>query len=77
MIYQMTCPPIQNYLQIPLFSVVNDKNTLAKELDNDLRKISNWAYQWKMYFNSDPLKQAQEVIFSRKMTKTNHPKINF
>ena len=77
MIYQMTCPPIQNYLQIPLFSVVNDKNTLAKELDNDLRKISNWAYQWKMYFNSDPLKQAQEVIFSRNMTKTNHPKINF
>ena len=55
-----------------LFSVVHDKNTSAKELNNDLRKISNWAYQWKMSFNPDPLKQAQEVIFSCKMTKTNH-----
>ena len=60
-----------------LFSVVHDKNTSAKELNNDLRKISNWAYQWKMSFNPDPLKQAQKVIFSRKMTKTNHPKLVF
>ena len=30
-----------------------------------------------MNFNSDPLKQAQEVIFSRKVTKTNHPTLIF
>ena len=30
-----------------------------------------------MSFNPDPLKQAQEVIFSRKMTKTNHPTLVF
>ena len=60
-----------------LFSVVHDKNTSAKELNNDLRKISNWAYQWKMSFNSDPLKQAQEVLFSRKMAKTNHSTLIF
>ena len=60
-----------------LFSVVHDKNTSANELNNDLRKISNWAYQWKMSFNPDPLKQAQEVIFSRKITKTNHPTLIF
>ena len=31
-----------------------------------------------MRFNSDPLKQAQEVIFSRKITKTNnHPTLIF
>ena len=28
-----------------LFSVVHDKNTSTKELNNDLRKISNWGYQ--------------------------------
>ena len=60
-----------------LFSVAHDKNTSANELNNDLQKISNWAYQWKMSFNPDPLKQAQEVIFSRKMTKTNHPTLVF
>ena len=60
-----------------LFSVVHDKNTSANELNNDLRKISNWAYQWKMSFNPDPFKQAQEVIFSSKMTKTNQPTLVF
>ena len=30
-----------------------------------------------MSFNPDPLKQTQEVIFSRKITKTNHPTLIF
>ena len=60
-----------------LFSVVHDKNISANEFNNDLRKSSNWAYQWKMSFNPDPLKQAQEVIFSRKITNTNHPTLIF
>ena len=60
---------MQNYLQMTLFSVVHNANTTAKELNNDLVKISRWAYQWKMSFNPDPSKQAQEVIFSRKTKK--------
>ena len=60
-----------------LFSVVRDINTLAAHLKNDLRKISNWAFQWKMSFNPDPSKQAQEVIFSRKHQKIIHPSIYF
>ena len=49
-----------------LFSVVRDLNTSAIEINDDLKKIEAWAHQWKMSFNPDPLKQAQEVIFSRK-----------
>ena len=30
-----------------------------------------------MSFNSDPLKQAQVVIFSREHTKTSHPVLFF
>ena len=60
-----------------LFSVVRDKSISPNELNHDLRKISNWAFQWKISFNPDPLKQAQEVIFSRKITKTNHPTLVF
>ena len=60
-----------------LFSVVHGKNTSAKEINNDLRKISHWAYQWKMSFHPDPLKQPHGGIFSRKMTKTNHPTLSF
>ena len=52
-----------------LFFDVHNAYTTAKELNNDLVKISRWAYQWKMSFNPDPSKQAQEVIFSRKTKK--------
>ena len=50
-----------------LFSIVQNVSTSASHLNNDLSKISNWAFQWKMSFNPDPSKQAQEVIFSRKI----------
>ena len=60
-----------------LFSVVHNANTTAKELNNDLVKISRWAYQWKMSFNPDPSKQAQEMIFSRKTKKEYHPPPTF
>ena len=31
-----------------LFSVVHDLNTSAKELNDDLKKVNYWAFQWKM-----------------------------
>ena len=46
-----------------LFSVVHDVNTSAKELNDDLKKVNDWAFQWKMSFNPDSSKQAQGVIF--------------
>ena len=49
-----------------LFAIVKDKNESADVLNNDLLLISEWAYDWKMLFNPDPEKPAQEVIFSRK-----------
>ena len=60
-----------------LFSVVQNKNNSASQLINVLDKVSDWAYTWKMSFNPDPSKQAQEVIFSRKCTKEDHPPIYF
>ena len=52
-----------------LFSVVHNANPAANELNNDLVKISRWAYQWKTSFNPNPSKQAKEVIFSGKAKK--------
>ena len=60
-----------------LFSAVHNVNTTAKELNNDLVKIHRWDYQWKIRFNLDPSKQAQEVIFSRKTKKQYHPPFAF
>ena len=60
-----------------LFSVVHNSNITAKELNKDLQKISEWAYKWKMSFNPDLNKQAQEVVFSRKLNKASQPQITF
>ena len=51
-----------------IFSVVHDVDLSAKQL-NDLNKISEWVFQWKMAFNPDLSKQAQEIVFSRKTHK--------
>ena len=59
-----------------LFPVVKDKNENANVLSNDLILISRWAYNWKMLFNPDPNKTAQELIFSRKKQFQSHPTIS-
>ena len=59
------------------FSVVHDVSASARELNDDLKKINKWDFQWKMSFSPGPSKQAQEVIFSRKMKKLPHPSLIF
>ena len=51
-----------------LFSVVNNPSISANELNQDLKAISQWAYQWKMKFNPDLNKQETELLFSCKKT---------
>ena len=60
-----------------LYSVVHDSTSSSVSLNNDLLKVSQWAYQWKMIFNPDVSKQAQEVVFSRKGIITNHATVYF
>ena len=49
-----------------LFSVVSDPLETANTLNKDLDKIRGWAELWKMAFNPDSTKQAEEVVFSKK-----------
>ena len=56
-----------------IFSVVKDKDEAAASLNQDLERVSLWAWQWKMQFNCD---KAEEVIFSVKRSKIEHPTIN-
>ena len=60
-----------------LFFVVQNINSTAKDVNCDLMKISDWAFQRTMRFTLDPKKQAQEVIFSRKINKIDHPPLYF
>ena len=51
----------------PLFSIVTDAAATANQINNYLHNINTWSHQWKMNFNLDTSKQAQEVIFSHKV----------
>ena len=52
-----------------LFSIVRDPEISANELNHDLEII----HKWKLEFNPDPSKQANEVLFSCKKSIPNHP----
>ena len=52
-----------------LFLVTRNWYLSAQNINEDLNKINHRAFQWKVGFNPDPNKQAQEVIFSRKLQK--------
>ena len=45
---------------------VNGIDTSVNDFNHDLEKISEWAFQWRMKFNPDLTKQAQETISSKK-----------
>ena len=52
-----------------LFSVVRNIATSSYDLNYDLNRARKWAFQWKMSFNPELSKQAQEVIFTCKLQK--------
>ena len=60
-----------------LFPVIQNKQLSAQNLNEDLIKIKLWAFQWKMSFNPDPSKQAEEAISSRKLQKSVYLSLHF
>ena len=59
-----------------LFSVVNNVNVSASGLYNDIVKMRDWTFNWKMSFNPNPTKQAKEVIFSKKLIPGIQPSLS-
>ena len=60
-----------------LFSVIKNVDASNIDLNNNLKKIGEWVFQWKISFNPDPTKQAQELIYSLKVQTANHPPLFF
>ena len=60
-----------------LFSVVHDANTSVKELSDDLKKVKDQSFQWKISFSANQSKQAQKVLFSLKSKKLIHQQLVF
>ena len=59
--------------EISIFSFDSDFINTSQKLNKDLNNDGLWSNQWKISFNPDPSKQAQEVTFSRKKNKVHHP----
>ena len=60
-----------------LYSIVRNPTITSNQLNQDLETIRQWAYQWKLEFNPDPIKQATELIFSTKRKPPIHPPLYF
>ena len=56
-----------------LFTIAQDPNSAASDLNHALDLVRLWAHKWRMSFNPEPRKQAVELIFSKKTVKTDHP----
>ena len=55
-----------------ILNVILSSGRKADNLNDNLNEINNWAFQWKMSFNFDQMKQDQEVICSSKSKKIHH-----
>ena len=60
-----------------LFSVIDDKHSSANKLNQDLNRLNDWAFQWKMIFNPDPVSKLKKFIFSCKLQKSTRPTLSF
>ena len=60
-----------------LFSKIIDTRNSQNTLNSDLEIIKNRVYQWKMQFNPDLKKQANEAIFSRESNRCTYPPVTF
>ena len=59
-----------------LFQTISSPAISSSNLNEDLLKITEWAYQWKMSFNPDKTKKTQ-FFFYQKKNDTSHPSLYF
>ena len=46
-----------------LFSMVHNVRGSAGDLNKDLKFMNEWAFQWKMRFNPDPISKLRRLSF--------------
>ena len=49
-----------------LFSIITDEALSHSYLNDELKKLNDWAYKWKMSFNPGSTKPVYAAVFSRK-----------
>ena len=72
----LQCNPKLFADDVSLNEHMNNIPASTTRLSNDLDNTDQWGYQWKMLFNPDPAKPANEVIFSNS-SNINIPRLHF
>ena len=54
-----------------LFAKVNSVHATQQKLSDDLNTITRWANQWKMKFNPDITKQAEQRVDMKRVKSSN------
>ena len=52
-----------------LFTVVQEPNAVAEDMNHELELISKWAHDWRMSFQCRSAQQAVELLFSKQDMK--------
>ena len=60
-----------------LFTIVQDPDRSASDVNLILNRIALWAQNKRILFNSDAQNQAVELVFLKKKLKGNHPALIF
>ena len=62
----LICNPKLFANDVSLNAVMYEKNVCTNSLNDDLKRLYEWSVKWKMSFNPDPTKPAEEVIFTNR-----------
>ena len=62
----LVCNPKLFADDVSLNAIMHDKNTGTQNLEDDLTRLYEWSNKWKMIFNPDPTKPAEEIIFTNR-----------
>ena len=63
---ELVCNPKLFADDVSLISALHDQNSCTQSLRDDIGKLEDWTNKWKMSFNPDPAKPAENVIFTNR-----------
>ena len=62
----LICNPKLFSGDVSLHAIMYVKSVCTNSLNDDLKRLYEWSVKWKISFNPDPTKPAEEVIFTNR-----------
>ena len=69
----IVCNPKLFADDVSLNAVMSDNTNSNENIENDLKLIHDWSVKWKMVFNPDITKPAEEVLFTNRTSSIYSP----